>query len=333
MVAVNDSRLTSVMHIHIESTPSPPERAAFLTQLAEGITVTFGEPPTPATYELLVMGRPTEMQLRASPSLKMVVIPFAGIPPATRKLLRHFPEIALYNLHHNAPPTAEMAVALLLAVAKGIVPADQALRRLDWTPRYAPQPAVLLQGKTALILGYGNIGQRIGLVLQALGMQVMGTRRRKSDPAAGIYPADHLRDLLPQADLLMVALPATDENDGLLGAAELALLPQGAIVVNVGRATVIDQFALYDALKRGHLFGAGLDVWYHYPTTEPSRTNTAPADFPFHELENVVLSPHRAGGGGIPEIETLRLAALADFINRAARGEPLPNRVDLELGY
>lgn len=321
------------MRVHIESTPPPSALADFHAQLADTITLAYGEIPTPATYEILVAGRPTESQLRASPTLKSVIVPFAGIPPATRTLLQQFPHLTLHNLHYNVMPTSEMAVALLFAVAKGLVPADQAMRRHDWTARYTPSPSTLLHGKTALILGYGNIGQQIGVVLKAIGMKVIGTRRRHSDPANGVYLANDLHTLLPQANVVMVVLPGTDDTEGLLGATELALLPKGAIVVNVGRGTVINQFALYDALKKGHLFGAGLDVWYHYPKDEPSRTNTPPADVPFHELENVVLSPHRAGGGGTPEIEALRYKALADALNHAARGEPLPNQVDVGLGY
>jgi phosphoglycerate dehydrogenase-like enzyme len=321
------------MHVHLESAPSPALLADFHAWLSEAITVTFGEIPTPATYEILVAGRPGETQLQASPSLKSVIVPFAGIPPATRTLLTQFPHLTLHNLHYNVMPTSEMAVALLFAVAKSLIPADQLLRRHDWSARYAPAPSRLLHGKTALILGYGNIGQQVGVVLKAIGMKVLGTRRRHSDPANGIYTAEHLHTLLPQTNVLIVVLPATDDTEGLIGAPELALLPQGAIVVNVGRGPVIDQFALYDALKGGYLFGAGLDVWYHYPKDDASRTNTPPADVPFHELENVVLSPHRAGGGGEPEIEALRFKALAESLNHAAQGNPLPNQVDVALGY
>lgn len=321
------------MHVHLVSPPPDSALTDFHAQLADTITLTYGDVPASATHEILVAGRPTEAQLRASPNLKAVIVPFAGIPPATRTLLQQFPHLTLHNLHYNVMPTSEMAVALLFAVAKGLIPADQAMRRHNWTARYTPYPSMLFHGKTALILGYGNIGQQIGIVLKAIGMKVIGTRRRHSNPANGVYLADDLHTLLPQANVVMVVLPGTDDTEGLLGATELALLPKGAIIVNVGRGAVIDQFALYDALKNGHLLGAGLDVWYHYPKDEASRTNTPPADVPFHELENVVLSPHRAGGGGAPEIEALRFKALADALNYAARGEPLPNQVDLALGY
>jgi phosphoglycerate dehydrogenase-like enzyme len=152
------------------------------------------------------------------------------------------------------------------------------------------------------------------------------------DPArAEVHPPEALPELLPQANVLMITLPHTDETDGLIGAADLDMLPDRAILVNVGRGAVVDQGALYHALKDGKLHSAGIDVWYHYPSDEESRANTPPADYPFHTLENIVMSPHR--GGGSMEVEVIRLAAMADTLNAAARGEEIPNRVDLERGY
>jgi phosphoglycerate dehydrogenase-like enzyme len=88
---------------------------------------------------------------------------------------------------------------------------------------------------------------------------------------------------------------------------------------------------LYLALRDGRLQGAGLDVWYNYPPDEAARINTPPADYPFSELENVVMSPHRAGG--TLETGRLRMTHLAKLLNMAARGEPIPNCLDLERGY
>ena len=131
--------------------------------------------------------------------------------------------------------------------------------------------------------------------------------------------------------MLIIALPLTPETEGLIGEMELASLPRGAVLVNVGRGPIIDAEALFNSLSEGHLRGAGLDVWYNYPPDSESQAYTPPADFPFHELDNVVMSPHR--GGGSEDTGTLRMIHLADLLNSAARGKPLPNRVDLEAGY
>ena len=271
--------------------------------------------------------------MTASPNLHALIIPWAGLPEVTRDLMRDFPHIAVYNLHHNAAPVAEMAVALMLAAAKLVIPTDRALRAHDWTPRYhRPSPTILLEGKTALILGYGAIGQQVAYLCRALGMEVMAIRRRVAAPSPDeIYPPDALHSLLPQANVLIICLPQTSETTGLIGERELALLPPGAVLVNVGRGPIVDEAALHHALREGTLHSAGLDVWYNYPADEAARSRTLPSAYPFHELENVVMSPHRAGGAD--QTETLRMTHLASLFNAAARGDEMPNRVDLQAGY
>jgi phosphoglycerate dehydrogenase-like enzyme len=301
------------------------------------INVSLGpDLPEPAEYHVLVAGRPGREHLVASPNLHTLIIPFAGLPDVTREVLRDFSHLAVHNLHHNAPLAAELALALLLAAAKLVVPFDRAFREHDWTRRYQPNPSLYLRGKTALILGYGQIGQRVGIALGALGMNVVAVRRDPTAPLMDgaprqVYPLQVLSALLPKAHVLVVALPLTDETHGLLGEVELASMPRDAVLVNVGRGAVIDQRALYHALREGHLLAAGLDVWYNYPQTQEDRLCLPPADYPFHELDNVVMSPHR--GGHVKETEAMRMKGLATSLNAAARGEPIPNPVDLCAGY
>lgn len=329
----------SLLAVHIQHPPAPPALAHLQHSLRPGITLTLGpKMPDPPVYHVLVAGRPDRAHLTAGPALRALVIPWAGLPPATRELLRDFPHIATYNLHHNAGATAEMAIALLLAAAKFIVPADRRLRAGDWSMRYGPNPGMMLAGKTALVLGYGAVGQRVARLCRGLGMRVLATRRSLTsavaDEVATVYPATALGELLPQAEALIVCLPHTEETDRLLGARELAALPRGAVVVNVGRGPIIIEQALYEALAGGHLRAAGLDVWYNYPgADEASRQHTSPSAYPFGQLDNVVLSPHRAGAPGEVETEQGRMAALAEVLNALAAGETPPGRVDIARGY
>ena len=321
--------------VHLLDDPDSRDLVHLQSRLDRSIRVTAGE-GVPPGVDILVAGRPKREHLEACPDLRALIIPWAGVPESTRELMAGFPHIAVHNLHHNASATAETAIALLMAAAKFIVPIDRRLRADDWTPRYAPSQSILLDGKTALVLGYGEIGQRVAQFCQALGMKVLATRRRPDAPApanaeAEIHPPADLPRLLPRADAVIVTLPLTPETKGLIGSAEIGLLPRGALLVNVGRGAIVDEEALYEALRDGRLAAAGIDVWYAYPTDEASRSNTAPSKFPFHELDNVVMSPHR--GGDAREIESLRMACLADLLNAAARGEPMPNRVDLSAGY
>jgi len=283
-----------------------------------------------------VAGRPEEKDLDASRVLRLVVVPYAGVPPATLARVRARPSLSLATLHHNAVPTAEMAVALLLAAARGIVPADQALRRGDWTLRYAEDRGVVLAGRTAVVLGFGAIGRRVAEALVGLGMKVRAVRRHvPADAEEGARVAVHgpgdLDVLLPAADALVVALPLTPETRGLLDARRLALLPRGALVVNVARGEVIDEDALYEALAAGRLGGAGLDAWWRYPAGEEDRGRVLPSQRPFHELDRVVMSPHRAGHAA--PTEALRAEHLGRLLGAVARGEEIPGRVDLAVGY
>jgi phosphoglycerate dehydrogenase-like enzyme len=304
-------------------------------QLDGAIRLTGGaEIPNPAEYHILIAGRPTKEQLEASPNLETLVIPWAGLPVETAALMPDYPHIAIHNIHHNAVTTAETALTLMMAATKCLIPIERTFRQHDWRPRYDPNPALVLDGKTALILGYGSVGQHVGKMCGGLGMEILAVRKDPSLPVeipAEVHPPEALDQLLPRANVLFVTLPLTAETEGLIGEREINLLPPKAVIVNVGRALVIDQAALYYALREGRLHSAGLDVWYNYPPDEAARANTPPADFPFNELDNVVLSPHR--GGGSDEIEARRIRYLAELLNLAAAGKPLPNRVDLVKGY
>ncbi len=291
--------------------------------------------PGPPAYEILVAGRPTRQQLDASPALQALIIPWAGIPLETKEKLVERPALAVHNLHYNAAETAEMALALLLAAAKCILPMDRRLREGDWRPRYAPNPSLLLEGRTVLILGFGAVGRRVARMCRSLDMKVNAVRRHAQEESSVddvvVHALHELPTLLPQAQVLMICLPLTSETEGLIGKQELARLPPEALLVNVGRGPIVDEDALFTALESGSLAGAGLDVWYEYPQDESSRAKTFPSAHPFHKLDNVVMSPHRAGGSRQRMLRRLR--ALAELLNAAGRGEPMPNRIDIALGY
>ncbi len=327
--------MTTTLHVHFDRPLTDDEAAWLKPKLTGGIAITAGGDP-PATTQILISGSPTREQLAAAPGLRALVIPWAGLPEEAGDLLRDFPGVAVHNLHHNAAPVAELAMALLLAAAKFVLRYDNALRGNDWRIRYEPAaPTVILDGRTALILGYGAIGRRVAVACRALGMTTLATRRRldapQMDGGTEVHPAAALPDLLPRSDAVIVCLPHTPETDGLLGAAELALLPARAVLVNIGRGPVVDEKALYEALRDGRLWAAGLDVWYSYPPDKASRADWPPSAWPFRELDNVIMSPHR--GGDAAGIARLRLTDLAGMLNAAAAGEAMANRVDLDAGY
>lgn len=318
--------------------PPPDAALAHLLNLLDpAIKVSTGLDSPQFETDILVHGRPSKEQLGSCPKLRALIIPYAGLPAETRDLLlASFPDLFVYNLHHNASAAAELAMALFLAAAKSIVPVDRKFRTHDWRSRYDGAPTRLLEGKTAVILGFGAIGSRLAQMCHALGMTVHAVRKRSSRPSSEpiqFYRLKDLRDLLPIADALFIALPSTPETVGLLGSGEIGLLPSSCVLVNIARGAIVDEEALYQSLKDGRIAAAGIDVWYNYPHTPESRANTPPSRFPFHELDNVVMSPHRGGAFRLEELEYRRMSDLALTLNALARGEQVPHRVDISAGY
>ena len=186
-----------------------------------------------------------------------------------------------------------------------------------------------LEGKRALILGTGNIGQETAKKLKAFGADTVGicrTQRQRPDGFDECYRADHLEEQLPLADLVIVALPGTGETKGMLCRQRIAMLKPGSVFVNVGRGMVVDTDALTEALEQGKLRGAVLDV------TDPE---PLPADHRLRRMEHVVLTPHVSGisWGDNPLTKQKILNIFCENLKRDAAGERLRNIIDLQKGY
>jgi len=323
--------------VHITNQPDKLNLNILKAHLDPSVTLTFGKDvPETAVYQIIIDDAPSDELLTASPNLTTHINPWTGISGSTQRRMKKHPHISVHNLHFNDVPVAELASMLLLAAAKQAVSFDQALRKNDWTPHFTRKnDTILLSGKTALILGYGAIGRHVGRMCLALGMKVIGTRRtldkRVMDGKAAVYPTSQQHNLLPQADALIICLPLTADTKGIIGETEINLLPERPLLVNIGRGKVVDEAALYHALKNKRIHAAGLDVWYNYPGDESTWANTPPANFPFHKLENVVMSPHRSTFTA--DSETLQMKDIARLINTAVAGDPVPNKVDLVAGY
>jgi phosphoglycerate dehydrogenase-like enzyme len=279
--------------------------------------------------EVVVGAHPSERLLDGA-RLRHVVVPFAGIDATLTTRILQRPHLSLHNSHANADYVAQHALALLLACSNRIAIYDRALRRGDWGDRHRPGAAsLLLAGRRCLLIGYGAIGRALRPMLEALGMEIAVVRR---GPAiAGDPPtvgSDRLHEALGDADAVIVSLPATEETEQLIDADALAALPEHALLVNVGRGSVIDPEALYRALRDGALAGAGLDVWWRYPERE--RASAAFQPLPFHTLPTVVASPHRANHVADWHLDSF--LDVARTVDALARGESR-NRVDLERGY
>ncbi|MCK5116516.1 MAG: hydroxyacid dehydrogenase [Candidatus Aegiribacteria sp.] len=287
--------------------------------------------------EILISGRPDEALLARIPGIKVLIIPWAGLPESTGDLLKKYPAVHVHNIHHNAASASEMAVALMMAAARLLIPADRSLRNNDWSWRYNQDRAVLIERSRVLILGYGHVGSRAGAVCRAMGAKITGIQRIPSAPFSEegipLFSSERLSELLVKTDILIVALPLTSDTKGIIGKHELDLLHDRSIVVNVGRGQLIDEESLYYHLRNNLIGAAGIDVWYNYPSGKETVSDTSPSEYPFGTLDNIVMSPHMGGAFNHEELERQRMIHLAEFLNLYAAGEPLPNRIDLEQGY
>jgi glyoxylate/hydroxypyruvate reductase len=224
----------------------------------------------------------------------------------------------------HAAPLAEFCSMALLMFSRGYFRAQELQRERRWE-RYAGTD---LEGRTLAIIGVGRIGGAVARIGRALGMRVIGTKRRVAgvDPSAlgldELYAPADLPALLRQAEFLVIVTPHTDETERLIGAEQLALMPRGAALINIGRGAVLDEPALVAALQSGHLSGAALDVF----ATEP-----LPPESPLWGMPNVLVSPHSASTS---DRENQRLTDLfCENLRRFLADEPLLNVLDTEALY
>ena len=222
------------------------------------------------------------------------------------------------NVGVNAASVAEHTVLLTLLCLRGAFAPMQQLRHGAWDRASTHPPAALLDGKTVGIVGMGSIGTRVARAMLGLGARVIATRTpREALPEVTVMPLD---DLLQAADVLTLHVPLTETTRGMIGTRELALLKPSATIVNTSRGQVIDEAALYDALRDGRLRAAGLDVFVEEPT---------PRNNPLLALPNVVSTPHIAGVAA--EITARQLEYTIDNIERFLAGDVPERLINPEL--
>ena len=340
--------MASVTSDVIDAAPAVPHHAGMLTVAFAGAFAARLEEPVRAYLDVacdvivadeagivakladvdaLVTMAFTREMAAAARRLKLVQVPGAGLDRIDRAALPG--GAALANVYGHETGIAEYVLGAMLSLTRQFGRLDAALRRGTWESQWAiggepPPPWPEVAGKTLAILGYGHIGRCLARRASAFDMTVLAIRRDASQPDATVSvrgPAA-LGEVLAAADYVAITLPLTDETRGLVGERALRAMKPTAMLVNVARAEIVDEDALYEALAEGRLAGAALDVWYRYPTAAGP---TLPARRPFHELPNVLMTPHVSGW--TDGMLHARAKLIADNIHRIARGESPANRI------
>lgn len=254
--------------------------------------------------------------VEAAPSLAFVQMPQVGVDSCDMQALTALGVPVANTAGANARSVAEWAVGAAFALGRHLAWGDRSIRAGAW-----PQADLLARNPRELhtqrvgVLGYGAVGSEAARLFTALGCPVSYWSRRRREDAVAEYR--ELDDLLAGSDILVVALPLTPQTKDLLGPERLALLPQGALLVNVARGGIAPDRAVLAALDSGRLGGAALDVFESEPP---------PADHPLRAHQNVLLSPHVAGATGQAQLNIISL--VRDNIQAAVAGRAVRNVVN-----
>jgi phosphoglycerate dehydrogenase-like enzyme len=260
-----------------------------------------------------------------APRLKLLQLPGAGTDGIE---FDQVPAAAtVCNVYGHDIGIAEYVLAGILEITIGLRALDRALRQDRWTGSYVCGPRHgELFGQTLGIVGYGRIGREVARRARAFGMRVIAcsrTAKVNDEFAERVDAMDHFDRFLGEADFIVVAAPLTNETQGLVNDAAFAKMKPSAVMVNVARGAIIDEAALYYALKTKRIAGAVIDTWYHYP--RQGEDYREPATLPFRELDNLIMTPHASAWTN--NLTARRCQSIADNLNRLARGEALINIV------
>ena len=288
----------------------------------------------------IIMGwRPTKELLQTAKKVKLFINPGAGV----QHLISLFQEvtkersITLVNGHGNSDNTAQHAVALLLALTNKVVLHHNWMKEGHWRKGDTEAVSLPLRGRKIGFLGYGAVNRKAHRLLSSFEVEFSVLRRDWKKQISSLptlvkqYKPEEFPLFLKAIDTLIVAVPLTAKTKGMIEKQELELLGSEGLIVNMARGEVIDEESFYHVLKERKILGAAIDVWYDYRPKPNEKGEKHPSSYPFHELDNVILSPHRAAS---PFSVLTRWDEQIENISRFARGEKeFLNEVNIDEGY
>ena len=276
-------------------------------------------------YEI-VYGMPDRKDLKSMTQLKWFCASFAGVDRYVDEALYPHEGVLLSNSAGAYGVTiAEHILMVTLMLLRQMLPTVKAVEEKVWLP---PLPVRSICGASITVLGTGDIGTSFAQRAKAMGAKsICGVRRtiKPADPAFDrIVTLSDLDSVLPDTDILVMALPSTADTVGILSRERIALLPETAYVVNVGRGTAIDQSALVEALNAGKLAGAALDVFEKEPI---------PQDHYLWTTKNLLITPPVAGNMSLGYTRDKDVDMFCEDLENFAAGRPLAHLVNRKLGY
>lgn len=296
-------------------------------------TFAFGDDPrraeAAATADVLVCSSASAALIGSMPRLRMVHVTGAGYDKIPLGALPA--DVALANTFHHGRSIAEHVMMVSMMLLRGVLRSEADMRDGVWSNAIVTEGypfGGVLAGRTLGLVGFGEIGSAVARLGAALGMRVRAVRRSPDAPLPDgvdldwVGPDSALHELLAASDVAVVTVPLSDATRGLVDAAALAAMKPTAILVNVARGAVVDEQALHDALTRGTIAGAGIDVWWRNPREADA---PPPSHLDFTKLGNVVLTPHQSGH--TEEVFAGRAGDITDNVDALADGRPLRNLV------
>ena len=298
---------------------------------SETVRVHFRNPETEDIPEIgevhaVVGGWFSRELLERAAQLKYFFVPFSGLSSNLKEVLRQREGLCVANSHYNADAVAEHVFAMIFRLCRNLDEMDRYMRRRGFLRGRRPTVDFLsLRGKALGILGRGHIGKEVELRAAAFGMRPISYSRGDFLREG----KEGLHELLRRCSFLVLTLPLTEETRGMIGPDEFAEMRSDAVLINVSRGEIVQQKALFDALREKRIRGAGVDAWYNYHNGYFSPEK--PYTLPFGKLSNIVMTPHVAYRSD--SLEEEKIAAIRSFIAEAATGGPVSNLVDLNRGY
>jgi phosphoglycerate dehydrogenase-like enzyme len=278
----------------------------------------------------------SEILLEKAKELSHIQVPWTGTNSLDLELLKKYENLTISNSHSNSLSIAEHAVALFLSAAKKLVYRDSQMRKGSWKPRYDDTNSVWLTGKTAGIIGYGAIGQKVARMLKyGFNMKVLAIKRNLNQSSEAnlcdfLGSIDDLDEVLSESDFILIALPLNEETRGIIGENQFKLIKKTAILVNIARGPIVDEKALYTALEQKKIGSAAIDVWYNYPQNRDQPTEVF-QNYDFESLDNIIMSPHSAFK--VLDREKAFAEDIIENILRVFKGKIPLNQINLDLGY